>query len=209
MFYRPSEGHGLAQDPITQLVAPRPIGWITSLDADGRLNLAPFSFFNVVAYRPPQVIVSTTGPHREGGVKDTLRNVRETREFVANLATWTLREHVNLTSAPAPHGVDELELAGLTRAPSLVVAPPRVAESPVHLECRLVQTVELLAPGPGRPNTLIHGEVVGVHIADDAVVNGKVDILRLDPISRLGYDEYSRVADVFSMTRPGWPVEAR
>jgi len=206
VFYRPSEGHGLAQDPITQLVVPRPIGWITSLDAGGGLNLAPFSFFNLVAYRPPQVVLSTTGPHREGGPKDTLRNVRETGEFVASLATWSLREQLNLTSAPAPREVDELEHAGLTRAPSTVVAPPRVAESPVHLECRLVQTIELLAPGPERPNTLVHGEVVGVHVADEAIVDGRVDILRLDPIGRLGYDEYVRVVEVFAMTRPGWPA---
>jgi len=207
MFYRPGSAHGLPRNPFNQLVVPRPIGWISSLGADGHVNLAPFSFFNAVAYVPPQVMFATTEPHREGGSKDSLRNVRETREFVANLATWELREAVNTTSAPAPGGVDEFELAGLTKAPSRVVRPPRVAESPVQLECVLTTTVELPTPDPDDPNTVVFGEVVGIHIADEMIVDGRVDVLRLDPIARLGYDQYTRVTDTFAMTRPGWPVD--
>ncbi len=205
MFYRPSEGHGLRRNPFNAVVVPRPIGWVSSVDAEGRVNLAPFSFFNAVSYVPPQVMFATTEPHREGGDKDSLRNIRETGEFVVNLATWPLREAVNASSAPAPHGIDEFELAGLTRAPARLVRPPLVAESPVHLECVLVQIVELPSPDPADPNTVVFGEVVGVHIADEVIVDGLVDPLRLDAIARLGYDQYTRVSEVFSMTRPGWP----
>ena len=210
MFYRPGDDHGLRGNPFNQLVVPRPIGWISSLDAAGRVNLAPFSFFNAVAYVPPQVMFSTTGPHAEGGAKDSLRNVRETGEFVFNLATWRLSEAVNLTSAPAPRDVDELDLAGLSPAPGRVVRAPLVAESPVQLECTLVDTVELRTPDRAEhTNTVVFGEVVGVHVADDAIVDGRVDVLRIDPIARLGYDQYTRVTEVFDMTRPGWPVTQR
>jgi flavin reductase (DIM6/NTAB) family NADH-FMN oxidoreductase RutF len=126
---------------------------------------------------------------------------------VVNLATWALRKAVNLTSTPAPRDVDELELAGLTGTAARVVAPPLVGESPVNLECSLVEIVELRsADRKAHVNTVVFGEVVGVHIADSAIVDGRVDVLALDPIARLGYDQYTRVVDVFSMTRPGWPV---
>lgn len=207
MFYRPGESHGLDRNPFNQLVVPRPIGWISTLGADGRANLAPYSFFNAVSYVPPHVMYGTTGPHTSGGRKDSLRQIAETGEFVVNLATWPLRDAVNATSAPAPPGTDEFELAGLTKAPSVVVRPPRVAESPVHLECRHVTTVELPTPDRDRhANTVVFGEVVGIHIADEAIVDGRVDVARLDPIARLGYDQYTRLGEVFRMTRPGWPA---
>jgi len=207
MFFRPGEEHGLRGNPLNQLVVPRPIGWISSVDASGEANLAPFSFFNAVAYVPPQVMFATTGPHLQGGAKDSLANVRATEEFVANLATWSLREAVNTSSAPAPAGVDEFELAGLTKARARVVRAPYVAESPVHLECRLTRIVELPAPDPRDPNTVVFGEVVGVDIADDVIRDGRVDALALDPIARLGYDQYTRVVEVFGMRRPGWPLD--
>ncbi|MCC6222999.1 MAG: flavin reductase family protein [Thermoleophilia bacterium] len=203
MFYRPSEGHRLRLDPFNAIVVPRPIGWVSSVDRDGLANLAPFSFFNAVAYRPPQVAFATIGSHALGGAKDSLRNIEETGEFAVNLASWPLREAVNASSAPAPHGVDELELAGLTREPARIVRVPLVAESPAKLECVLVQVVRLRASDPARPSTLVVGEVVGVHIADAAIVDGVVDTLRLEPIARLGYDQYARLGEVFSMTRPG------
>jgi flavin reductase (DIM6/NTAB) family NADH-FMN oxidoreductase RutF len=207
MFYEPREGHGLRANPFNAIVLPRPIGWISTLDETGRVNLAPFSFFNAVAYVPPQVMFATTGPHTQGGGhKDSMRNALATGEFVANLATWELREAVNVTSAPAPHGVDELTLAGLTAAPSRIVAPPRVAESPVQLECRVTTHVELPTPDVDDPNTVVFGEVVGVHIADDVIVDGTVDVTRLDVIARLGYRDYTRVRETFAMTRPGWPL---
>ena len=149
---------------------------------------------------------ATTGPHRDGGAKDSLANIRETREFVANLATWKLREAVNASSAPAPADVDEFELAGLTKAPARIVRAPYVAESPVHLECVLTEIVELPTPDPSDPNTVVFGEVVGIDIGDRVIVDGRVDALALDPIARLGYDQYTRVVDVFSMQRPGWPT---
>jgi flavin reductase (DIM6/NTAB) family NADH-FMN oxidoreductase RutF len=206
VFFRPGESHGLNGNPFNQLVLPRPIGWISSISADGHVNLAPFSFFNAVAYVPPQVMFATTGPHVAGGPKNSLANIRETREFVANLATWSLREAVNVSSAPAPATIDEFELAGLTKTPARIVRPPYVAESPVHLECVLTQIVELPAPDSGDPNTVIFGEVVGIDIADRVIEDGRVDALALDPIARLGYDQYVRVTDVFSMTRPDWPL---
>ena len=206
MFYRPGEPHGLRANPFNQLVIPRPIGWISSVGADGTVNLAPFSFFNAVAYVPPQVMFATTGPHREGGPKNSLANIRATGEFVANLATWPLREAVNISSAPAPAGIDEFELAGLTKAPARIVGAPYVAESPVHLECVLTRIVELPTPDPADPNTVIFGEVVGIDIDDSVIADGRVDALALDPIARLGYDQYTRVVDVFSMTRPDWPL---
>jgi flavin reductase (DIM6/NTAB) family NADH-FMN oxidoreductase RutF len=207
MFYRPGDDdHGLRGNPFNQLVVPRPIGWISSVGAGGHVNLAPFSFFNAVAYVPPQVMFATTGPHQAGGPKNSLANIRETGEFVANLATWELREAVNLSSTPAPAEVDEFAVAGLTKASAHVVAPPYVAESPVHLECVLTRIVELPTPDAADPNTVVFGEVVGVDIADEAIVDGRVDVRALDPIARLGYDQYTRVVDVFAMTRPGWPL---
>lgn len=208
MFFRPGDDHGLRGNPFNQLVAPRPIGWISSVGADGHVNLAPFSFFNAVAYVPPQVMFATTGPHREGGPKNSLANIRETGEFVANVATWELREAVNLSSAPAPAEVDEFAVAGLTKLPARLVRAPYVAESPVHLECRLTRIVELPGPDPSDPNSVVFGEVVGVDIADRVILDGRVDVRALDPIARLGYDQYTRVVEVFSMTRPGWPLGA-
>lgn len=207
IFYRTDESHGLPQNPFNAIVVPRPIGWVATIGADGSANLAPYSFFNAVAYHPPQVMYASTGNHVLGGLKDSVTNIKANGEFVINLATWPLREKVNLSSAPAPRGVDEFEVAGLTRAPCELVAPPRVAESPVNMECRLVRVVELLSDDPESPNLVVFGHVVAVHIADDVIVDGQVDISRLQPISRLGYRDYGRVTEIFSMTRPGWPIE--
>lgn len=204
MFYPTSQPHGLKHNPFNALIVPRPIGWISSLDTQGRGNLAPYSFFNGVSYVPPQVMFSATSPHPQGGGhKDSVRNILETGEFVHSMATWPLRDAVNKTSVPAPHGVDEFDVAGLTRAPSELVAPPRVAESPIHLECKLVTSVDLPA-ADGGSNTVIFGEVIGVHIDDSVIVDGMVDLTRADPISRLGYRDYARLADIFAMERPEW-----
>jgi len=206
MFYRPGEPHGLPHDPFNALVVPRPIGWISSLDAEGRANLAPYSFFNAVAYHPPQVVFAATGAHTEGGLKDSVANIAASGAFVCNVASAALATAVNATSAPAPRAVDEFELAGLTKAPSRLVAPPRVAESPAQLECRLVRIVELETTDPvAAPNRLVIGRVVGVHIDDDVLVDGRVDIARLAPLARLGYRDYAPVREVFEMTRPSWP----
>ena len=206
MFYRPDQPDAPRAGLLNALVLPRPIGWISTLDREGRANLAPYSFFNGVAYTPPQVMFSATGPHDHGGLKDSLANILAMGEFVVNFATWELREAVNASSIGAPHGFDEFTHAGLAKAPSTVVKPPRVAQSPVHLECVLSQTVELESPSPDRPARMVIGRVVGVHVADGLFVDGRVDPLRLDAIARLGYDQYTRVREVFAMTRPTWPA---
>lgn len=206
MFYRTDEPHGLRHNPFNALVVPRPIGWISTLDAEGRANLAPYSFFNAVAYHPPQVIFSSTNSHTDGGPKDSVSNIRSTGEFVVNLATWTLREAVNLSSVPAPHGTDEFEVAGLEKAASRLVGPPRVAASPVNLECRLVQILDLLTDDSGDLNHLVIGLVIGIHINESVIVDGRVDIQRLQPIARLGGPDYARIGQLFSMQRPSWPA---
>lgn len=202
MFYRTTEEQDLSRVPFNALVVPRPIGWISSVDATGGINLAPYSFFNAVAYRPPQVMFAATSSHVYGGLKDSIENVRETREFVVNLATWELRQQMNASAVSAPRQVNEFEYAGLTETPSELVQPPRVAESPVHLECVHTQTIQLLTDDEDDPNTVVFGKVVGVHIDDRFIVDGKVDTVKLQPIGRLGYLEYVRVTESFSMERP-------
>ena len=208
MFYRPDAPDDPRAGLLNALVLPRPIGWISSLDAGGRANLAPYSFFNAVAYRPPQVMFSATGPHERGGLKDSLANIEATREFVVNFATWALREAINASSVAAPHGVDEFEHAGQGKLPATTVRPPRVAGSPVHLECVLSQIVALESPGPDQPARMVIGRVTGVHVADELFVDGRVDPRRLDAIARLGYDQYARLGEVFAMTRPRWEEES-
>ena len=205
MYYRTDEPHGLPHNPFNAIVLPRPIGWISSVDRDGRVNLAPYSFFNAVAYVPPQIMFSATGAHQHGGLKDTVRNIEETGQFVVNVATWSLREQMNLSSVAAPPGVDEFEIAKLSKAASAAVKPPRVGESPIHLECELVQIVPLLAPSEALPNRMVIGKVLGIHIDEAVMTDGLVDITKLQPIGRMGYHQYVRVTEAFEMQRPEWP----
>jgi len=187
----------LPHDPFKAIVAPRPIGWISSISAKGEVNLAPYSFFNGVNSRPPMVMFASEGR------KDSVRNIEETGEFVCNLATWDLRDAMNATSAPLPHGVNEMERAGLAAAPSRLVKPPRVAAAPCALECKLVRVVPL-ETHTHQPvgSHVVFGEVVGVHIDDRYVVDGRLDTAALQPIARCGYDQYAVVEALFSMTRP-------
>ena len=203
MFYRTDQPHGMKHNPFKSLVVPRPIGWVSSLDAQGRGNLAPFSFFNAVAAAPPIVVLGCNGWHGQGGDKDTLQNIKATGEFVVNIATWDLRDAMNKTSASAPHGEDEMALAGLEAAPSKLVKPPRVAASPVNLECVLLQTVALPADNPDEPNNTIFGRVVGIHISEAIITGGMIDMGKFKPIARLGYHDYAVVDHVFTMRRPG------
>ncbi|MSP49907.1 MAG: flavin reductase family protein [Alphaproteobacteria bacterium] len=204
MFYQPAlRDHGLRHDPFKALVAPRPIGWISSLDAEGRANLAPYSFYNAMAADPPVVAFGTTMRPRESVHKDSHANIEATGEFVVNLATEALREQMNASSASLPAGADEFAHAGLETAPSRLVKPPRVAASPVALECRHLTTVELPCDTPGRANYAVFGRVVGIHIDDALVVDGRVDILLSRPLARLGYMDYTVVDNVFAMDRPG------
>jgi len=199
MFYTTDKNdHGLPHDPFKAIVAPRPIGWISSIGANGAINLAPYSYFNGVHSKPPMVMFASEGR------KDSLEFIEETREFVCNLATWDLRGQMNQTSAPYPRGTNELEAAGLTAAPSRLVKPPRVAASPCALECKLIRIVAMeTAAGEPVDCHVVFGEVVGVHIDDRFIVNGLLDTAALKPIARCGYDQYAVVESVFSMTRPG------
>ena len=205
MFYEPKNGSGLPHNPLNAIVVPRPIGWISTLSAEGVPNLAPYSFFNAVAYTPPQVMFSATSNHQFGGLKDAVADAQATGEFVVNVATWELREEMNASAVPAPREVDEFEYAGLTKIESRLVKCPRVAESPVHLECRYVKSLEVLSDDADDPNTVVFGEVVGVHIDDGVLVDGRIDFLKLRPVGRLGYLDFVEVDSFFTMPRPGWP----
>jgi flavin reductase (DIM6/NTAB) family NADH-FMN oxidoreductase RutF len=204
MFYDPrTEPHGLAHTPITALVVPRPIGWITTLTRAGTVNLAPYSFFNLVSGYPPVVIFSS-GPR-----KDSQTNAEETGEFVYNMATWDLREVMNASSAEFGTAESEPDKLGLETLPSLKVKPPRVARSPVHFECKYMKTVELTgSDGTKNRSSIVIGEVVGIHIDDGLITDGMVDITRARPIARLGYMDYCVIDEVFEIMRPTSPEAA-
>ncbi len=203
MFYEPDKrDHGLPRDPFKSLVVPRPIGWISTLDAEGRPNLAPYSFCNAVASDPP-VVVFGTSRRPDGSRKDSQRNIEATGEFVLNLAIHELRAEMNTTSATLSPGESEFAAAGLDTLPARLVRPPRVRASPVHFECVWLQTVALPCNTPGQGNFAVFGRVVGVHVDDALIADGLVDIARARPIARLGYMDYTSVDRVFSMDRPG------
>jgi flavin reductase (DIM6/NTAB) family NADH-FMN oxidoreductase RutF len=197
-FYDPAEGHRLPHDPFKAIIAPRPIGWISTVDAEGRGNLAPYSFFNAFCSSPPIIGFSSEG------FKNSVHNIRETGEFVFNLATRPLAEKMNMTGAAVPHGVDEMTLAGLTAAPCRAVRASRVAESPAALECRALDIVEMKDLS-GRPLQcyLITGQVVGVHIDTDYLTaDGLFDTAAARPLGRCGYRaEYAEISTLFEMPR--------
>lgn len=191
MFYRPEDGHGLPHNPFNAIVTPRPIGWISTTGSMGD-NLAPYSFFNAVAYTPPQVMFSSTGE------KDSVQNIRETGVFAVNVVSVDLLPAMNITSGALPREVDEFARAGLEKAPCETISCPRVAAAPATLECRLTQEIRLL----GKGNILILGEVTGIHLRDDCLRDGRFDVTRFHPVGRLGYRDYATVADLFELTRP-------
>ncbi|MDH5748768.1 MAG: flavin reductase family protein [Rhodospirillales bacterium] len=202
MFYKTDDNnHSLPHDPFKSCVAPRPIGWISSVSSKGIVNLAPYSFYNAVSSNPPIVMYANSGA-ADRRTKDTLANILETKEFVANMATWDLKDQMNISCTPFPPEVDEIMESGLSPAPSELVAPPRVKESPISLECVLVQTVELPCTDPGGRNTAVFGQVVGIHIHEDVMTEGLIDITKLKPISRLGYQDYALIDNAFTMKRP-------
>lgn len=199
MFYEPDRRDLklLPHDPFKAIVAPRPIGWITSLSLKGEVNLAPYSYFNGINSKPNLVMFASETR------KDSITFIEETGEFVCNLATWDLRDAMNATAAPLARGVSEMERAGLSAAPSRLVKPPRVAQSPCALECKLIRVVSIDAL-EGQPVDchIVLGRVVGVHIDDRFINDGRLDTAAMKPIARGGYDEYSVVESVFSMRRP-------
>ena len=204
MFYETRDNrHGLPHDPFKSCVVPRCIGWISSISAEGVVNLAPYSFFNAVSTDPHMVAFGSGGRHPHGG-KDTISNVEATGEFVCNLATFALREQMSLSSATTAPEVDEFDYAGLEAAPATLVRPPRVRAAPIHLECVHYRTIDLPCrdPDPLARNGLVIGEVVGVHISDEILSDGMVDMSKFRPLARLGYMDYSVADNVFTMPFP-------
>ena len=200
MFYEPSKrNHGLPHDPFKAIVAPRPIGWISSMSAKGEINLAPYSFFNGLSAEPPMVMFCSEGR------KESVVFAEETKEFVCNLATWDLRDQMNTTSAPFPRGVDEMKEAGLEPAPCVLVKPPRVRASPCAMECKWLQTVRLNdVNGTATQRYVVFGQVVGIHIDERFIKNGLLDTAAMRPIARAGYRDYfvSTPETQFAMSRP-------
>ena len=200
MFYRPADGHGLPHNPFNAVVTPRPIGWISTRGSDGSENLAPYSFFNAVAYVPPQVMfASTSAKEDRGDTKDSVANIRDTGVFCVNIVEYEARDVMNRTSGMWPKETDEFTDAGITKAACSEIACSRVADAPASLECRMTQIIKL----EGEANFAVFGEVIGVHLRDDCLVDGLFDVTRFNPLTRLGYRDYSVVREVFSLTRPG------
>jgi flavin reductase (DIM6/NTAB) family NADH-FMN oxidoreductase RutF len=201
LFYEPHRRDRslLPHDPFKAAIAPRPIGWVSTLSSDGAVNLAPYSFFNAVCGAPPMIAFSSEG------IKDSVTFASQTREFVWNMPTWELREAMNATSASLERGVNEFEHAGLEMAPSRIVAPPRVAATPCALECKVTQTLTLTdVDGNDTDRHLVIGQVVGVHIDPRYLVDGRFDLVAAEPIMRAGYRDYFVVTpeNKFTMTRP-------
>jgi flavin reductase (DIM6/NTAB) family NADH-FMN oxidoreductase RutF len=187
MFYDARKNdHGLKYDPMKAIVAPRPIGWISTINEEGGVNLAPYSFFNLVSYRPHYVMFSSHGR------KDSLRNAEREKEFVCSVATLDLFDEVNKTGASVASNIDEMQLAKLAATPSQFVKPPRVSKSPAALECHYHQTVELPAAGEDSdPYYMVIGEVVGVYIEDKVLKDGRYSSDMVKALGRLGYFDYT------------------
>lgn len=204
MFYQPGKtNHGLPHDPFKSCVIPRPIGWISSLAPDGVANLAPFSQFQNLTFDPPYVMFAAN-QKVAGTRKDSAYNAEQTGEFVWNMATYDLREAVNISGMEVPADTDEFDLAGVTKAPSHLIKPPRVAESPIHFECSYHSTLRLPGnKGLGSVDIVI-GKVLAIHISDDVLTkDGLIDVVKIRPIARLGYYDYTSIESVFRMEIPG------
>ena len=199
MFYEPQNGHGLPHNPFNALITPRPIGWISTRGADGSENLAPYSFFNGVSYSPPQVMFASTSSKedRQRG-KDSTGNVIDTGVFCVNVVGHEMRDAMNKTSLSASRDVDEFELAGLERTECETIPCSRVAHAPASMECKLTKVVDL----PGSSNIVVFGEVTGIHLNEKYLINGIFDVTKFQPLARLGYQDYARVTELFSLKRP-------
>ena len=199
MFYRPEDGHGLPHNPFNAVITPRPIGWVSTRGTDRKDNLAPYSFFNGVAYEPPQVMFATTSAKADrGDTKDSAGNIRDTGVFCVNIVAFEMRDVMNKSSEGFPREVDEFAASGAEKADCKTIDCPRVAGAPANLECKLTEIVKL----PGEANLVVFGEVTGIHLRDDCLVDGRFDVLRFNPLARLGYRDYSTVRDLFSLQRP-------
>jgi flavin reductase (DIM6/NTAB) family NADH-FMN oxidoreductase RutF len=211
MFYEPSkDDHGLPFNPYKSIVVPRPIGWISTVSRDGRVNLAPYSQFNNLGYDPPYVMFSANCCPGTGSRKDSVRNATDTGEFVVNMAIYDQRHAINVTSQFLPPEVDEAALARLAMIPSRLVKPPRVETSPVHLECVFHAGIVLPGNSLDQVAHVVIGRVVGVHIRDDVITpEGKLDVLRIRPLARLGYHDYTTVESIFTIAPTGPNIEIR
>ena len=207
MHYDPAlDNHGLAFNPFKSLVGPRPIAWISTVSKDGIDNLAPFSQFQNLSYDPPLVMIAInqTGMEEDNiHRKDTVNNIEATGEFVYNMVPYAVKEKMNLTAVPHEPSVDEFQVAGLTKLDSLKVKPKRVAESPIQFECEYLQTIRFRGVNPKGTCDMIIGRVLEIHIADEYILpNGKIDILKIRPLARLGYFDFTTVDSSFSMPVP-------
>lgn len=199
MFYEPNNGHGLPHDPFKAIVSPRPIGWISTVSSTGKLNIAPYSFFNALSTNPHLVMFSSEGE------KDSVVYARETGEFVCNLVGRALVEAANATSVDAPRGVSEFDYAKLETAASTLVKPPRVAQALAALECKVTEIHQPKGlDGKTGNRFMVFGEVVGVYMSEDAMTDGMFDIVKAGTVSRLGYLDFTSVTDTFQMRRPRW-----
>ena len=192
MFYRPEDGHNLPHNPFNAIVSPRPIGWISSRSQEGIDNLAPYSFFNAVAYVPPQVMFASSGR------KDSLTNIEATGVFAVNLVGAPMANTMNVSSQAVAHDVDEFVHAGITKTECDTIACARVHDAPATLECKVTQIMRLEGPD----NHAVFGEVTGVHMRDDCLVDGRFDVVAAQLLSRLGYRDYAQVTELFELTRP-------
>ncbi len=201
MFYEPDKyNHGLPFNPFKSITVPRPIGWISTVDRQGRVNLAPYSQFQNIGYDPPYILFSSSSDR----YKHSALNAQDTGEFVTNMATYDLRHAVNLTAQPVEAGIDEAQLAELEMIPSNLVKPPRVAASPIHMECKYYCSLTLPGYAPGHSDTVVVGRVIGVHIKDEFITaEGRIDILKIRPLARMGYMDYTSVETLFPIEPVG------
>lgn len=202
MFFKPEERDrsALPHDPFKAIVAPRPIGWISTLSKEGIANLAPYSFFNAVGGMPPMVMFSSEG------VKDSVRNAAQTGEFVCNYVSKNLEDAMNFSSLPAPTGISEFEHCSIDSAASKLVAPPRVADAYAAMECKvtgIIETVDVNGAKTGA--VMVLGQVVGIHLDEAVIRNGRFDVALAQPVTRLGYLDFGLSHELHEMPRPGWP----
>ena len=184
------------------LIVPRPIGWISSKNNNGQINLAPYSFFNAIATIPPMVVIGPGGYSKSGNNKDTLLNIKNNPEFVCNFVSWDVKDIMNESSYSFDNNESEIEKLNIETENSTMVSIPRVKLSPAHFECTLFKIIDLPSDSKGNPNHLIIGNIIGINISDKIIKNDRIDIGELKPISRMGYDEYALINTIFSMKRP-------
>ncbi|MEC6997742.1 MAG: flavin reductase family protein [Pseudomonadota bacterium] len=204
MFYETkTNNHGLKHNPFKSCIIPRPIAWITTISNDGIDNCAPYSFFNGVSSDPPMVMFANNGSAIDGsGPRDTFSNIKENQEFVINISTFNTKDKMNKTSARLCRNVSEIEFASLETLDSRLVKPKRLKESPINMECTLYKIIDLPGITEDNYNGILIGKVIGIHINDEYIKDGKVDVKKIKPLARLGYFDYSVIDDFFSIKRP-------